>query len=184
MPMDNMDSRENLMDHKPLSLPGSFFTYFISMASLSVFILLSIIPFIVMILEESYNREIFNDLGTILLIALAVGYLCYSFRIVISRDGDTLIVYRQFIVPQIQFFRREYIAKTLTADEVKYAGGEEHGPTTYTTVYSEEKIVTKYEGKKEKLRHVLPELFLPKTESSDVDGTIEQSFWSNVSRDL
>ena len=129
------------------------------------------------------EESLFNDLVPILLIALVVGYLCYSFRIVISRDEDTLIVYRHFIVPQIQFFRREYTVKTLTADEVTYAGGEDSSPTTYTTLYSEKQIVTKYTGQKERLRHVLPELFLPKTESSDVDDTIEQPFWSNVSRD-
>ena len=165
------------MNYKPLSLPGSFFTYFISMASIAGTLFLSISA--LMIQDES----LFNDLVPVLSITFAVGYLCYSFRIVISRDKDTLIVYRQFIVPQIQFFRREYTVKTLTADEVEYAGGEDSGPTTYTTLYSEEQIVTKYGGQKEKLRHVLPELFRPKTESSDDDDTIEQPFWSKVSRD-
>ncbi len=177
MPMDDMDSRINFVNYKPLSLPGTFFTYFISMASIAGTLFLSISA--LMIQDES----LFNDLVPVLSITFAVGYLCYSFRIVISRDKDTLIVYRQFIIPQIQFFRREYTVKTLTADEVEYAGGEDSGPTTYTTLYSEEQIVTKYGGQKEKLRHVLPELFRPKTESSDVDDTIEQPFWSKVSRD-
>lgn len=180
--MDNMGSEVNLVDYKPLSLPGNFFTHFISMGSLALSIFL-LIPFIEMILTESYNVEIFNDLGPVILIALAVGYLFYSYRIVISRDEDTLVVYRQFIVPQIQFLRREYPVNSLTADEVTYAGGEDSSPTTYTTIYSEEQIVIKYTGQKEKLRHVLPELFLPKTDSCDVDDTTEQPFWSNVSRD-
>ena len=175
--MDNMDSRVNLLDYKPLSLPGSFFIHFISMASLGAFLMLSISALIIQ--EES----LFNDLVPILLIALVVGYLCYSFRIVISRDEDTLVVYRQFIVPQIQFLRREYPVNSLTADEVTYAGGEDSSPTTYTTIYSEEQIVVKYTGHKKKLRHIWPELLMPKKESSDGDDAMKQQFWSNVSRD-
>ena len=175
--MDNMDSRVNLVDYKPLSLPGSFFIHFISMASLGAFLMLSISALIIQ--EES----LFNDLVPILLIALVVGYLCYSFRIVISRDEDTLVVYRQFIVPQIQFLRREYPVNSLTADEVTYAGGEDSSPTTYTTIYSEEQIVVKYTGHKKKLRHIWPELLMPKKESSDGDDAMKQQFWSNVSRD-
>ena len=175
--MDNMDSRVNLVDYKPLSLPGSFFIHFISMAPLGAFLMLSISALIIQ--EES----LFNDLVPILLIALVVGYLCYSFRIVISRDEDTLVVYRQFIVPQIQFLRREYPVNSLTADEVTYAGGEDSSPTTYTTIYSEEQIVVKYTGHKKKLRHIWPELLMPKKESSDGDDAMKQQFWSNVSRD-
>ena len=180
--MDNIDSEANLVDYKPLSLPGNFFTYLISMGSLALSIFL-LIPFIEMILKESYNVGIFKDLGPVILIALAVGYLCYSFRIVISRYEDTLIVYRQFIVPQIQFLRREYSVNSLTAGEVTYAGDEDSGPTTYTTIYSEEQIVIKYTGHKKKLRYVLPELLMPKKESSDGDDATKQQFWSNVSRD-
>ena len=164
--MDNMDSEVNLVDYKPLSLPGNFFTHFISMGSLALSIFL-LIPLIVSILTESYNVKIFYDLGPVILISLAIGYLFYSYRIVISRDEDTLIVYRQFIVPQIQFLRREYPVNSLTADEVTYAGGEDSSPTTYTTIYSEEQIVIKYTGHKKKLRHILPELLMPKKESSD-----------------
>ena len=177
MPMDDMDSRINFVNYKPLSLPGTYITGFISMASLAGFLFLSFSA--LMIQDES----LFHDLVPVLSITFAVGYLCYSFRIVISRHKDTLIVHRQFIVPQIQFFRREYTVKTLTADEVKYAGGEDSGPTTYTTLYTEDQVVIKYGGQKEKLRYLLPELFRPKTESSDVDDTIEQPFWSKVSRD-
>ena len=164
--MDNMESEVNLVDYKPLSLPGSFFTHFISMCSLasSIFLLIALIG---SILTESYNVKIFYGLGPVILISLSIGYLFYSYRIVISRDEDTLIVYRQFIVPQIQFLRREYPVNSLTADEVTYAGGEDSSPTTYTTICSEEQIVIKYTGHKKKLRHILPELLMPKKESSD-----------------
>ena len=103
-------------------------------------------------------NDFFRDVGPIALIGAVVGYLCFSFRIVISRIQDTAIIHRQFLAPQIQFLRREYPVNSLTADEVKYAGGEDSSPTTYTTIYNGEQIVIKYTGYKKKLIHILPEL--------------------------
>ena len=180
--MDNMNSEVNLADYKPLSLPGNWFIHFISMASLCllVFFLCILIYAIWMGLELN---GFFRDVGPIALISAAIWYLCFSFRIVISRDQDSVIIHRQFLAPQIQFFRQEYSVNSLTADEVTYAGGEDSSPTTYTTIYSNEQIVVKYTGHKRKLTHVLPELLMPKKESSDGDDDIKQQFWSNVSSD-
>jgi hypothetical protein len=100
----------------------------------------------------------FNDVLPIIYIVLATGYLCFSFRIVISRNQDTAIVHRQFILPQIQFFRRAYPIHSLTADQVTYSGGEDGNSTTYTTLYSGDEVVVKYMGHKKKLKRVLPEL--------------------------
>ena len=162
--MDNMDSDVNFADYKPLSLPGNFFTHFISIVTLLVFLLCILIYGIWMRLELN---GFFRDVGPIALISAAIWYLCFSFRIVISRNQDSVIIHRQFLAPQIQFLRREYPVNSLTADEVTYAGGEDSSPTTYTTIYSEEQIVIKYTGHKKKLRHILPELLMPKKESSD-----------------
>ena len=162
--MDNMDSGVNFADYKPLSLPGNFFTHFISIVTLLVFLLCILIYGIWMRLELN---GFFRDVGPIALISAAIWYLCFSFRIVISRNQDSVIIHRQFLAPQIQFLRREYPVNSLTADEVTYAGGEDSSPTTYTTIYSEEQIVIKYTGHKKKLRHILPELLMPKKESSD-----------------
>ena len=147
MLMDNMDSDVNLADYKPLSLPGNFFTHFISMASLMllVFLLCILIYGIWMRLELN---GFFRDVGPIALISAAIWYLCFSFRIVISRNQDSVIIHRQFLAPQIQFLRREYPVNSLTADEVTYAGGEDSSPTTYTTIYSEEQIMIKKSKKK------------------------------------
>ena len=180
--MDNMNSEVNLADYKPLSLPGNWFIHFISMASLCLLV------FFLCILLHGIWRGLelngfFRDVGPIALISAAIWYLCFSFRIVISRDQDSVIIHRQFLAPQIQFFRQEYSVNSLTADEVTYAGGEDSSPTTYTTIYSNEQIVVKYTGHKRKLTHVLPELLMPKKESSDGDDDVKQQFWSNVSSD-
>ena len=160
------ESKGNLTDYKSLSLPGSTITKFVTMASLLIFVLFSI-KLIEGIWMGWELNGFFRDVGPIALISAAIWYLCFSFRIVISRNQDSVIIHRQFLAPQIQFFRREYPVNSLTADEVTYAGGEDSSPTTYTTIYSEEQIVIKYTGHKKKLRHLLPELLMPKKESSD-----------------
>ena len=179
--MNNMDSDVNLADYKPLSLPGNFFTHFISMASLGLFVFFLCIIIYGIWMGWELNG-FFRDVGPIALISAAIWYLCFSFRIVMSRNQDSVIIHRQFLAPQIQFFKREYPVNSLTADEVTYAGGEDSSPTTYTTIYSDEQIVIKYKCHKKKLRHILPELLMPKKESADGDDAKEQQFWSNVSR--
>ena len=181
--MDNKDSKVNPVHYKALFLPGSFQTYFISI-SLFAGTCLLLVLFIYVVLTKPGDVELMiNELGPIIFFGLVGSYLFFSYRIVISRHEDTLIVYRQFIGPQIQFLRREYPINSLNADEVTYAGGEDSGPTTYTTLFSKEQIITKYSGKKKKLRHVLPELLMPKIESSGDDDTMKQQFWSDVSGD-
>ena len=151
------ESKGNLTDYKSLSLPGSTVTKFVTMASLLIFVLFSIK--LIEGIWMGYNLGgFFNDVLPILSIVLAIGYLCFSFRIVISRNQDTAIVHRQFILPQIHFFRREYPVHSLTADQVTYSGGEDGNSTTYTTLYSGEEVVVKYMGHKRKLKRVLPEL--------------------------
>ena len=145
------------VDYKPLSLPGHFITKLVSIISLALVSLFSL-KFLEMVLMGQYLGGIIRDVGPIALVLAVIGYLCFSFRIVISRIQDTAIIHRQFLAPQIQFLRREYPVISLTADEVKYAGGEDSSPTTYTTIYSGEQIVIKYTGYKKKLIHILPEL--------------------------
>ena len=151
------ESKGNLTDYKPLSLPGSTVTKFVMMASLLISALFSI-KLIEGIWMGYDLGGFFNDVLPILSIVLAIGYLCFSFRIVISRNQDTAIIHRQFILPQFQFFRRVYPVHSMTADQVTYSGGEDGNSTTYTTLYSGEEVVLKYMGHKRKLKRVLPEL--------------------------
>ena len=151
------ESKGNLMDYKSLSLPGSTVTGFVSMAPLMFFVM-----FLIMLIEVirlgGDLGGFFNDVLPILSIVLAIGYLCFSFRIVISRNQDTAIVHRQFILPQIQFFRREYPVHSLTVEQVTHSGGEDGKSTTQTTLYNNEEVIVEYIGHKRKLKHVLPEL--------------------------
>ena len=145
------------VDFKPLSLPGHFITKLASIISVAMVSLFSL-KFLEMVFTGQYLGGIIRDVGPVALVLAVIGYLCFSFRIVISRNQDTAIVHRQFILPQIHFFRREYPVHSLTADQVTYSGGEDGNSTTYTTLYSGEEVVVKYMGHKRKLKRVLPEL--------------------------
>ena len=123
------------VDYKPLSLPGHFITKIVSITSVVMVSLFSL-KFLEMVFTGQYLGGIIRDVGPIALVASAIGYLCFSFRIVISRDRETVIVHRQFLAPQVQFSQRQFNVDSLTADQVTYSGGEDGNSTTYTTLYN------------------------------------------------
>ena len=151
------ESKGNLMDYKSLSLPGSTVTGFVSMASLCLLTFFLCILIYGIWMRYELNG-FFRDVGPIALISAAIWYLCFSFRIVISRNQDSVIIHRQFLAPQIQYLRREYSVDSLTVDQVTHSGGEDGKSTTHTTLYNNEEVIVEYIGHKRKLKHVLPEL--------------------------
>ncbi len=151
------ESKGNLMDYKSLSLPGSTVTGFVSMASLCLLTFFLCILIYGIWMRYELNG-FFRDVGPIALISAAIWYLCFSFRIVISRNQDSVIIHRQFLAPQIQYLRREYSVDSLTVDQVTHSDPENGNSTTYTTLYSGEEVIVEYIGHKRKLKHVLPEL--------------------------
>ena len=170
------------VDFKPLSLPGHFITKLVSITSVGLVSLISL-KFLEMVFTGQYLGGIIRDVGPIVLVLAVIGYLCFSFRIIISRDLDTVIVHRQFLAPQIQFSRREFQVDSLTADQVTYSGGEDGQSTTYTTLYNGEETVLKYMGHKRKLKHVLPELLMDKRKRVENKDPATQEFWSDISND-
>lgn len=170
------------IDYKPLSLAGSTITKVLSAISLAILGLFSI-KLIEGIWMGYELGGFFRDVGPIALIAAVIGYLCFSFRIVVSRNQDTAIVHRQFIAPQIQFLRREYSVDSLTADQVTYSGGEDGSSTTYTTLYNGDEVVLKYSGHKRKLKHVLPELLMDKRKPVENKHPTTREFWKEIADD-
>ena len=169
-------------DYKPLSLPGHFITKLVSIISVAM-VSLFLLKFLEMVFTGQYLGGIIRDVGPIALVLAVIGCLCFSFRIVISRDQDTVIVHRQFLAPQIQFSRREFQVDSLTAEQVTYSGGEDGESTTYTTLYNGDEIVLKYTGHKRKLKHVLPELLMDKRKRVENIHPTTQEFWSEISND-
>ena len=170
------------VDFKPLSLPGHFITKLASIISVAMVSLFSL-KFLEMVFTGQYLGGIIRDVGPVALVLAVIGYLCFSFRIIISRDRDTVIVHRQFLAPQIQFSRREFHIDSLTADQVTYSGGEDGQSTTYTTLYNGDETVLKYTGHKRKLKHVLPELLMDQRKRVESEHPTTQEFWSDISND-
>ena len=170
------------VDYKPLSLPGHFITKIVSITSVVMVSLFSM-KFLEMVFTGQYLGGIIRDVGPIALILAVIGYLCFSFRIIISRDLDTVIVHRQFLAPQIQFSRREFQVDSLTAEQVTISGFEDGQSTTYTTLYNGDETVLKYTGHKRKLKHVLPELLMDKRKRVESEHPTTQEFWSDISKD-
>ena len=180
--MTDVDQRMQSVDYKSLSLPGHSITKVLSIISLMIVSFFSI-KLLEMVWTGQYLGGLFRDVGPIALIAGVIGYLCFSFKIVISRDQDTVIVHRQFLAPQIQFSRREFHVDSLKADQVTHSGGEDGHLTTYTTLYNGDETVLKYTGHKRKLKHVLPELLVEKRERVENRHPTTQEFWSDISND-
>ena len=180
--MRDVDQSMESADYKPLSLPGHFITKLVSIISVAMVSLFSM-KFLEMVFTGQYLGGIIRDVGPIALVLAVIGYLCFSFRIVISRNQDTVIVHRQFLAPQIQFSRREFQVDSLTAEQVTYSGGEDGQSTTYTTLYNGDEIVLKYTGHKRKLKHVLPELLMDKRKRVENSHPTTQEFWSDISND-
>ena len=170
------------VDYKPLSLPGHFITKIVSITSVVMVSLFSL-KFLDMVFTGQYLGGIIRDVGPIALVLAVIGYLCFSFRIIISRDLVTVVVHRQFLAPQIQFSRREFQVDSLTAEQVTYGGGEDGNSTTYTTLYNGDETVLKYTGHKRKLKHVLPELLVDKRKAVEHRHPTSEEFWSDISND-
>jgi hypothetical protein len=166
------------MGFKSLSLPGSTFTKVLFGLCSGIFILFSIK--LIEMIGMGYELDgFFRDVGPIYIGSLCIGYLCFSYRIVISREQDLVTVWRQFLHPRIQFAKKDFLLETLRADQVTHSGGEDGSSTTYTTLYSGTQVVVKYTGRKKKMRHVLPELLTEKTESLNEEDTKIEPFWTN-----
>ena len=180
--MKDVGQSMQFVDYKPLSLPGHFITKIVSKTSVVMVSLFSL-KFLEMVFTGQYLGGIIRDVGPIALVLAVIGYLCFSFRIIISRDLVTVVVHRQFLAPQIQFSRREFQVDSLTAEQVTYGGGEDGNSTTYTTLYNGDETVLKYTGHKRKLKHVLPELLVDKRKAVEHRHPTSEEFCSDISND-
>ena len=183
--MDDSHEVGNFVKYKPVYLPGSLLTFIVSYISLVFTIVFSII----LVYEFSEGTDIVNGelrgMGEILLMTSIISYLSFSYRIVISRNRDVIIIWRQFITSQFQFTREEYAVNSLHIEEVTRIGGDENveGEYTYTTIYSGNQEVITYAGTKKKIQHLVPELLIEKSDSDDIDEVATQPFWSDFPKE-
>ena len=185
--MDDSHEVGNFVKYKPVYLPGSLLTFIVSYLSLIFTTVFSII----LVYEFSEGTDIVNGelrgMGEILFMTLIISYLSFSYRIVISRNEDIIIIWRQFITSQFQFTKGEYAVNTLHVEEVTRIGGDgsHNGDVeyTYTTIHSGNQTVLTFAGTKEQIQHLVPELLIEKSDSDDIDEVGTQPFWSDFSKE-
>ncbi len=181
--MDDSHEVGNFVNYKPVYLPGSLITFILAYLSLFITIVFSII----LVYEFTEWTDLVNGglrvLGEILLITSIISYLSFSYRIVIWRDQDIIIVWRQFITSQFQFARGEYAVNSLHIEEFTKIGGEDESEYNYTTIYSGNQEVITYPGTKKQIQYLVPELLIEKSDSDDIDEVATQPFWSDFSKE-
>lgn len=173
----------NFVNYKPVYLPGSLIIHILAYFSLSI----TIVFFIILVYEFTEWTDLVNGglrvLGEMLLITFIISYLSFSYRIVIWRDQDIIIVWRQFITSQFQFTRGEYAVNSLHIEEFTKISGEDESEYNYTTIYSGNQEVITYAGTKKQIQHLVPELLIEKSDSDDIDEVATQQFWSDFSKE-
>ena len=184
--MDDSHEVGNFVKYKPVYLPGSLITFILAYLSLIITTFFSII--LVYEFSEGTDIVFLTSMGEILFMTLIISYLSFSYRIVISRNEDIIIIWRQFITSQFQFTKREYAVNTLHVEEVTRIGGDGDGigdnaEYTYTTIYSGNQTVLTFAGTKEQIQHLVPELLIEKSDSDDIDEVGTQPFWSDFSKE-
>ena len=183
--MDDSHGVGNFVNYKPVYLPGSLITLLLAYISL----IISTINSTLLVFEFTMGANILNGefrvLWEFLLLTSTISYLSFSYRIVISRNRDVIIIWRQFITSQFQFTREEYAVNSLHIEEVTRIGGDENveGEYTYTTIYSGNQEVLTYAGTKKKIQNLVPELLIEKSDSDDIDEVTTQLFWSDFSKE-
>ena len=184
--MDDSQEVGNFVNYKPVYLPGSLITFILAYLSLFVTIVFSII----LVYESTEWTDIVNgelrNVGEILLITFIISYLSFSYRIVISRNEDIIIIWRQFITSQFQFMKGEYAVNSLHIEEVTRIGVDGEGNDvehTYTAIYSGNQTVLTFAGTKKQIQHLVPELLIEKSDSDDIDEVATQPFWSDFSKE-
>ena len=183
--MDDLYGMEHSVDYKTVYLPGSPFTFFVGYMSLIITVIIFIGTFLQFTQRGDFNGGGLEGFGRIWLIPLIISYLSFSYRIVISRNRDTIIIWRQFITSQFQLSRGEYAFDSLRIDEFTRSSSSEAGDSefNYTTIYSGDQAVLTYAGTKKELEHLVPELLIQKSESVGMEEAAAQPFWSDLSKE-
>lgn len=177
--MVDTDNTTFEMDNKVLYFPGSSVTwalgFFFAIGTTAVF---SFILFDLFIIEDmSYLVWFLQSFIPILLIPAMISYACFSFRIGIKRNRDSVNVWKQFLVRKFQFGECMYPVDSLHADE-RTVHGQEGGEITITTLFSGSTVVMSYHGQKQVIEELIPELIIEQSESSrNTETSSNKAFW-------
>ena len=147
------------MSNSRVSLPGSKITHMLSRVSLGF----GLFPLLALVEGIRLGEDLapfFRDVGPFILSLLLVCYVSYSYRMVVEREsGSSMVIFsRQILHSSIRFRKREFNIDQLYVRQITMGGGEDSGPTDYTTVVVDGKDFFTYIGHKRKILKAIPEL--------------------------
>ena len=178
--MVDADNTTFEMDNKVLYFPGSSVTwalgFFFAIGTTAVF---SFILFDLFIIEDmSYLVWFLQSFIPILLIPAMISYACFSFRIGIKRNRDSVKVWKQLLIRKFQFDECMYPVDSLHADERTVHTYDNGGEITITTLFSGSTVVMSYHGHKQVIEELIPELIIEQSESSrNTETSSNKAFW-------
>lgn len=127
---------------------GSFFLFTAYISDISVF--------------EIIFEIIFAEALPFWLIPSVITYLCFSYRIGIIRDKDSITVWKQFFLPRFKYAIRSFPIDTLSVEErtQTMASEDMEGYIVITTLQSGDQEVMTYPGHKKVIEEFIPELLV------------------------
>ncbi|MGB1475529.1 MAG: hypothetical protein ACPG73_04935 [Candidatus Poseidoniaceae archaeon] len=161
--MDEFDEFELYFSDKTLHFPANGWVHMIGF-----FLLIAVVAFGSFFLFTAYISDIpvseiiFGEILPFWLIPSVITYLCFSYRIGINRDKESITVWKEFLLPRFKYSARSFPIETLSVEErIETVASEDmEGYIVITTLHSNDQEVMTYPGHKKAIEEFIPELLV------------------------
>lgn len=161
--MDEFDEFELYFSDKTLHFPANGWVHMIGF-----FLLIAVVAFGSFFLFTAYISDIpvseiiFGETLPFWLIPSVITYLCFSYRIGINRDKESITVWKEFLLSRFKYSVRSFPIETLSVEERIETGASEdmEGYIIITTLHSNDQEVMTYPGHKKAIEEFIPELLV------------------------
>lgn len=161
--MDEYGEFEFYYSDKTLHFPANGWVHLTGFLLLiSVVAFGSFFLFTAYISDISVSGIIFGEALPFWLIPSVITYLCFSYRIGINRDKESITVWKEFLLPRFKYAIRSFPIDTLSVEErIETRASEDmEGYIVNTTLHSNDQEVMTYPGHKKAIEEFIPELLV------------------------